>query len=135
MIVFFSFRKYTAFAIAGSKLTQRIRLKTFACLLRQEIAYFDRPENSSGAISVRLSSGIAALEQMIGTRLGVICETLALSCFGLLFGSFFSWQLTMIVFIALFIIGLTTYLNVRWSKNLNKQSDLILQRANTVRSS
>ncbi|CAF4380262.1 unnamed protein product, partial [Rotaria sordida] len=41
------FFQYTAFAISGSKLTERIRSKAFACLLRQEVAYFDRPENSS----------------------------------------------------------------------------------------
>jgi hypothetical protein len=28
--------------ISGSKLTQSIRAKTFACLLRQEVAYFDK---------------------------------------------------------------------------------------------
>ncbi|CAF3793301.1 unnamed protein product [Rotaria sordida] len=39
---------YTAFIISGSKLAQRIRSKAFACLLRQEVAYFDRPENNSG---------------------------------------------------------------------------------------
>ncbi|CAF1295721.1 unnamed protein product [Rotaria sordida] len=71
--------EYTAFAIAGSKLTQRIRLKAFACLLRQEVAYFDRPENSSGAICTRLSSDASVIQEMTGTRLGVICEALAIS--------------------------------------------------------
>ncbi|CAF0864240.1 unnamed protein product [Rotaria sordida] len=70
--------KYTAFAISGSKLTQRIRSKAFACLLRQEVAYFDRPENSSGAICTRLSLDASAVQEMIGTRLGVVCEVLAL---------------------------------------------------------
>ncbi|CAF4363373.1 unnamed protein product, partial [Rotaria sp. Silwood2] len=69
--------QYTAFAIAGSRLTQRIRLKAFACLLRQEVAYFDRPENSSGAICTRLSSDASAIQEMTGTRLGIICEALA----------------------------------------------------------
>ncbi|CAF0844645.1 unnamed protein product [Rotaria sordida] len=64
--------KYTAFAISGSKLTQRIRSKAFACLLRQEVAYFDRPENSSGAICTRLSLDASAVQEMIGTRLGVL---------------------------------------------------------------
>ncbi|CAF3917869.1 unnamed protein product [Rotaria sordida] len=73
------FFQYTAFAIAGSKLTQRIRSKAFACLLRQEIAYFDRPENSSGAICARLSSDASAVQGMAGARLGAICEALALS--------------------------------------------------------
>ncbi|CAF3274455.1 unnamed protein product [Rotaria sp. Silwood2] len=64
-------------SITGSRLTQRIRLKAFACLLRQEVAYFDRPENSSGAICTRLSSDASAIQEMTGTRLGIICEALA----------------------------------------------------------
>ncbi|CAF1190149.1 unnamed protein product [Rotaria sordida] len=70
--------QYTAFAISGSKLTQRIRSKAFACLLRQEVAYFDRPENNSGAICTRLSTDASAIQEMTGTRLGVVCEALAL---------------------------------------------------------
>ncbi|CAF4544352.1 unnamed protein product, partial [Rotaria sp. Silwood2] len=73
------FLQYTAFAISGSKLTERIRSKAFACLLRQEVAYFDRPENSSGAICVRLSSDALAVQEMTGTRLGAICEVGAIS--------------------------------------------------------
>ncbi|CAF4110700.1 unnamed protein product, partial [Rotaria sordida] len=80
------FFQYTAFAISGSKLTERIRSKAFACLLRQEVAYFDRPENSSGAICTRLSSDASAVQEMTGTRLGVIFEVLALSFFGIIFG-------------------------------------------------
>ncbi|CAF3948834.1 unnamed protein product [Rotaria sp. Silwood1] len=57
--------KYIGFAIAGSKLTQRVRSKAFACLLRQEVAFFDRPENGSGAVSVRLSSDASAIQDMI----------------------------------------------------------------------
>ncbi|CAF4619274.1 unnamed protein product, partial [Rotaria sp. Silwood2] len=51
-------------SISGSKLTQRIRSKAFACLLRQEVTYFDRPENSSGAICARLSSDASAVQEM-----------------------------------------------------------------------
>ncbi|CAF3197810.1 unnamed protein product [Rotaria sp. Silwood2] len=73
---------YTAFATSGSALTQRIRSKAFACLLRQEVAYFDRPENSSGAICNRLSSDASAIQEMTGTRLGVIFEAIALTLVG-----------------------------------------------------
>ncbi|CAF3690454.1 unnamed protein product [Rotaria sp. Silwood1] len=66
-------------SITGAKLTQRIRSKAFECLLRQEIAYFDRPENSSGSICAWLSSDASAIQQMTGTRLGAISEALALS--------------------------------------------------------
>ncbi|CAF3717303.1 unnamed protein product [Rotaria sp. Silwood1] len=70
---------YTALVISGSKLTQRIRSKAFACLLRQEVAYFDRPENSSGAICARLSSDALSFQEMAGIQLGAIYEALAVS--------------------------------------------------------
>ena len=94
-------------------MTQRIRSKAFAYLLRQEVAYFDRPENSSGAICARLSSEASAVQEMAGTRLGVICEALALSCFGLLFGIFFSWQLTLVIVFPFIFLGIVVYLDIR----------------------
>ncbi len=114
-------------------MTQRIRSKAFACLLRQEVAYFDQPENSSGAICARLSSDALAIQQMTGTRLGIICESLALFGFGLLFGIFFSWQLTLIVFIPTPIYLIISCLSVRLEIWYNKQFAFILNRASTVR--
>ncbi|CAF1062292.1 unnamed protein product [Rotaria sordida] len=61
LLFIFRFIQYTAFVISGSKLAQRIRSKAFACLLRQEVAYFDRPENNSNTICTRLSSDATAL--------------------------------------------------------------------------
>ena len=113
---------------------ERIRIKAFSCLLHQETAYFDRPENSSGAISLRLSSDVAAFEQMVGTRLGMICETVAVAVCGFLFGIFFNWQLTMIVSAMFLILLLNSYMSIHFSRILSKQSNDILQKANAVRS-
>ncbi|CAF4516577.1 unnamed protein product, partial [Rotaria socialis] len=55
---------YTTFGLAGSKLTERVRSQAFACLLRQEVADCDRPENSSGAISFRLASDASAIREI-----------------------------------------------------------------------
>ena len=115
-------------------MTRRVRAKAFACLLRQEVAYFDRSENSSGAICARLSSDASAVQDMTGTRLGVICEALALSFFGILFGCFISRQLTIIIFVPLVILVIVTYGNVYIRISLNQQSGEILGRASTVRS-
>ncbi|CAF5001609.1 unnamed protein product, partial [Rotaria sp. Silwood1] len=120
------FIQHAAFAISGSKLTQRICSKFFACLLHQEIAYFDRPENSSGAISVRLSSDASAIRDMIGARLGFICEAIALWVFGTLLGCFVSWQLTMITFCPLFILVSILYANMSINMRLNKKPDQII---------
>ena len=47
---------------------QRIRAKAFQSLLRQEVAYFDRPDNSTGALCTRLSTEASDVQ---GVRLEV----------------------------------------------------------------
>ncbi|CAF4162428.1 unnamed protein product, partial [Adineta steineri] len=128
----FRYIQYTAFAISGSRLTERIRSKAFECLLRQEVAYFDRPENSTGAICARLFTDASAVQQMTGTRLGVICETLALICFGVLFGIFLSWQLTLIALFPFLLLIPAMYLNVRLEMWLDGMCNLIREQANMI---
>ncbi|CAF1224211.1 unnamed protein product [Rotaria sp. Silwood1] len=48
--------------ISGEALTQRLREKIFRLLLRQEVAYFDKPENSTGALCTRLSTETSAVQ-------------------------------------------------------------------------
>ncbi|CAF0921799.1 unnamed protein product [Adineta steineri] len=126
------FFQFVTFGIAGAKLVSRIRSKAFACFLRQEVAYFDRPENSSGAICNQLSSNAAAIEDMAGTRLGVICESLSMSAFGFLLGLFYNWQLTMIIAIPFFIMLIAVVIDIRLSSWLKTQADLIYSQASTL---
>ncbi|CAF4096095.1 unnamed protein product, partial [Adineta steineri] len=126
------FFQFVTFGIAGAKLVSRIRSKAFACFLRQEVAYFDRPENSSGAICNQLSSNAAAIEDMAGTRLGVICEGLSMSAFGFVLGLFFNWQLTMIIAIPLIILIIASIIEIRLGTWLKTQADLIYSQASTL---
>ncbi|CAF1460739.1 unnamed protein product, partial [Adineta steineri] len=132
IFMFLRFFQYAAFGVAGAKLVSRIRSKAFACLLRQEVAYFDRPENSSGAICTQLSSNAAAIEDMTGSRLGVICETLSLCVFGFLLGLFYNLDLTIIITIPFTIILIATIIQIRLSSWLKTQSDLIYCQASTL---
>ncbi|CAF3995308.1 unnamed protein product, partial [Adineta steineri] len=127
-----NFFQFVAFGVAGAKLVSRLRSKAFACFLRQEVAYFDRPENSSGAICNQLSSNAAAIEDMAGTRLGVICQALSMSAFGFLLGLYYNWELTVIIAIPFLIILIVTIIQIRLSSWLKIQSDLIYSQASTL---
>ncbi|CAF0875542.1 unnamed protein product [Adineta steineri] len=124
--------QFVAFGVAGAKLVSRIRSKAFACFLRQEVAYFDRPENSSGAICTQLSSNAAAIEDMAGSRLGVICQALSMCAFGSLLGFYYNWQLTIIVAIPFVIMLIVTVIQMRLGSWLKTQSDLISSQASTL---
>lgn len=53
-IVFFL--KSFLFALSGEALTKRLRARIFRHLLRQEVSFFDRPENNTGALCTRLAT-------------------------------------------------------------------------------
>lgn len=50
------FLQIHALNIAGEKLTRRVRNNMFKAILRQELGWFDKKENSVGAICARLST-------------------------------------------------------------------------------
>ena len=47
--------QYFPLNVAGEKFTERVRVKLFGAILRQEISWFDKPENSVGALTTILS--------------------------------------------------------------------------------
>ena len=49
-------------SMAGERLTKRLRYLSFKAMLRQEMAWFDRKANSTGALLTRLASDTAAVK-------------------------------------------------------------------------
>ena len=43
------------FAVVGENMTLRLRKLVFSCMLRQEIGWFDQPENKVGVLTSRLA--------------------------------------------------------------------------------
>lgn len=76
-----------AFAYCSERLVHRARDQAFRTMLRQDIAFFDKEENSAGALTSFLSTETTHLAGMSGVTLGtilVVCTTLiaaiSLSC-------------------------------------------------------
>ena len=61
-----------AFAICSQRLIRRARDQAFRTMLRQDITWFDREENSAGALTTFLSTETTHLAGMSGTTLGTI---------------------------------------------------------------
>ena len=65
----------TAFAICSERLICRARSKAFRSILRQDIAFFDKEENSTGALTSFLSTETKHLSGVSGATLGTILMT------------------------------------------------------------
>merc|ERR550519_321055 len=60
------------FAIAGENLTMRLRKQSFEAMLRQEMGWFDKPSNTTGALCARLSADTSKVQSATGARVGQI---------------------------------------------------------------
>jgi len=65
--------------------------------LRQEIAYFDVPMHSTGALTARLASDASAVQGATSTRLNTLTQVLVMGISSLLIAFIFSWQLTLVI--------------------------------------
>ncbi|GAB9472093.1 Multidrug resistance protein abc superfamily [Globisporangium polare] len=111
------------FAVAAQRLVSRVRLQTFRAMLRQEIAWFDLEENSSGALVSRLATDSAVLQAITAESLnqGLVNVTtlgIALSiCF------YYSWQMSLAMLAMFPIIMLFSYvLSQQHSGTLSQHS-------------
>ncbi|KAK2167989.1 hypothetical protein NP493_1249g00076 [Ridgeia piscesae] len=92
-----------SFSIAGENLTVRLRKFTFSRMLRQEIGWFDLPENKVGVLTSRLSVDTTVVRWVASGQLGLMISAVSslVVAFGLAFVS--SWKLTLadLVFVPL----------------------------------
>ena len=72
-----------AFAFCSEKLIHRVRNRAFRTMLRQDIAFFDREENTAGALTSFLSTETTHVAGLSGVTLGtilIVLTTLIAAC-------------------------------------------------------
>ncbi|XP_034142772.1 bile salt export pump [Esox lucius] len=105
---FFSqFLQGYAFGKSGELLTRRLRKVGFQAMLRQEVAWFDDPRNSPGALTTRLASDASMVQGATGSQIGMIVNSLTNIGAALIIAFYFSWKLSLVVMCFLPLIGLS----------------------------
>ena len=72
----FGFFQNAFFGVSAEYLTERVRQKTFKAIIRQDIAFFDKPENTTGALTSNLSSDAQSIQGIAGLTLGSLLNVL-----------------------------------------------------------
>ena len=85
------------FGISGERFTLKVRTMLFRAILHKEMAWFDQPANSSGALASRLSSDAAAIQGLTGPNLGLVTATVSTLAAGLAIAFAASWRLALVV--------------------------------------
>ncbi|XP_061375398.1 ABC transporter B family member 4-like [Gastrolobium bilobum] len=120
------------FSVAGCKLIERIRLICFEKVVNMEIGWFDKPENSSGAIGARLSEDAASVRALVGDTLGLLVQNLACALAGLIIAFIASWELALIILVLIPLIGVNGYVQMKFMKGFSADAKMMYEEASQV---
>lgn len=84
------------FAYCSERLIHRVRDKAFRTMLRQDISWFDREGNSSGALTSFLSTETTHLAGMSGVTLGTILNVLTTLISSIVLSCAVGWKLALV---------------------------------------
>ncbi|KAK9384333.1 ABC transporter type 1, transmembrane domain-containing protein [Lipomyces mesembrius] len=75
-----------SFTFAGQRLVRRIRMRTLRQIARQDISFFDKTENTAGALTSAISKVSGAIEGLSGVTLGQIISSMIMVFGGVVIG-------------------------------------------------
>ncbi|KAK4047990.1 hypothetical protein OIV83_005024 [Microbotryomycetes sp. JL201] len=78
------------FGMTSEYLCRTLRFKTFAAILRQDIAFFDRDENSTGHLTSTISDWAQKVQGLFGVTAGVIIQSFFTIISGIIIGLCYS---------------------------------------------
>ncbi|KAI0789769.1 P-loop containing nucleoside triphosphate hydrolase protein [Abortiporus biennis] len=84
------------FGSSAAELTAKLRSLSFRAILRQDIAFFDKDENSTGQLTSTLSDNPQKINGLAGVTLGAILQSFATLVTGFLLGVIFAWKLGLV---------------------------------------
>lgn len=85
-----------SFAFSSEKLIRRARAQAFRAMLRQDISFFDRDENSTGALTSFLSTETKHLSGISGVTLGTILSVSTTLAAALIVSLSIGWKLALV---------------------------------------
>ncbi|KVH94550.1 AAA+ ATPase domain-containing protein [Cynara cardunculus var. scolymus] len=120
------------FSVAGSKLIRRIRSLCFEKVINMEVGWFDKPENSSGAIGARLSADAASVRGLVGDALAQLVQDSSSAAAGLAIAFAACWQLALIILALVPLIGVNGYVQMKFMKGFSADAKIMYEEASQV---
>ncbi|KJA18017.1 hypothetical protein HYPSUDRAFT_169806 [Hypholoma sublateritium FD-334 SS-4] len=101
------------FAASAANLTARLRSLSFKAILRQDIEFFDKDSNSTGALTSQLSDNPQKVNGLAGITLGAIIQSIATLVTGSVLGLAFIWRVALVGIACTPLLVSTGYIRLR----------------------
>jgi len=87
---------FSALGVVGERLTKRLRSEAFTSIVRHEITWFDRDENSPGNLATSLSEDCKKVHTAFGEQWGMQVQVFSTMGVGIALGFYFSWRMALV---------------------------------------
>ncbi|KAI4983541.1 hypothetical protein ZWY2020_025407 [Hordeum vulgare] len=110
------------FGAMGEYLTKRIREQMLTKILTFEIGWFDRDENSSGAICSQLAKDANVVRSLVGDRMALVIQTVSAVLIACTMGLVIAWRLALVMIAVQPLIIVCFYARQVLLKSMSKKS-------------
>ncbi|GAB4832232.1 ABC transporter B member 15 [Ancistrocladus abbreviatus] len=110
------------FGFMGEYLTKRVREKMMSKILTFEIGWFDRDENSTGAVCSRLAKDANVVRSLVGDRMALLVQTFSAVVVACTMGLVIAWRLAVVMIAVQPIIIICFYSRRVLLKNMSKKA-------------
>ncbi|CAL4974577.1 unnamed protein product [Urochloa decumbens] len=124
--------EYFLFGVAGGKLIERIRALSFRSIVHQDVAWFDDPKNSSGALGAKLSVDALNVRRLVGDNLALLTQVISTLITGFVIAFVADWKLTLIILCAMPLSGAQGYAQVKFLKGFSQDAKMLYEDASQV---
>ncbi|XP_039142081.1 putative multidrug resistance protein isoform X2 [Dioscorea cayenensis subsp. rotundata] len=112
-------KEHYNFGAMGEYLTKRVRETMLAKMLTFEVGWFDRDENSTGAICSRLAKDANAVRSLVGDRMALLIQTFSAVTIAWTLGLVIAWRLAVLMIAVQPLVIMCFYARKMLLKNMS----------------
>ncbi|KAK6926916.1 ABC transporter-like, ATP-binding domain [Dillenia turbinata] len=123
-----NFLQHFYFGIMGEKMTERVRRMMFSdicvhvssAILRNEVGWFDKEENSADNLSMRLANDATFVRAAFSNRLSILVQDSAAVVVALLIGILLEWRMALVALATLPVLIVSAVAQKLWLAGFSK---------------
>ena len=121
--------------MSSANLTKRIRFDSFKAMLRQDIGWFDQPENNVGRLCTKIEMEASMCQGATGVTVSNLFMNVANFAFSLALAFYYNWIITSLIAVFVPFTVLFSVLEEKLIESYIKKDKLLMEEAARVSSS